>query len=64
MRLSSEAGTIGQEVIQHLQALLGADVRITLDIEADVPEGVPDRIVRIVAENARTLKFESFGFEE
>ncbi len=64
MRMSSEAGTIGQEVIQHLQALLGADVQITLDIEANVPEGVPDQIIRIVSENARTLKFESFGFEE
>jgi hypothetical protein len=64
MRLSSEAGTIGQEVVQHLQALLGADVQITLDIEADVPDGIPDQIVRIVSENARTLKFESFGVEE
>jgi len=64
MRLSSEAGTIGQEVVQHLQAILGADVRITLDIEADVTDGVPDQVVRIVSENARTLKFESFGFEE
>ena len=64
MRLSSKAGTIGQEVVQHLQALLGADVQITLDIEADVPDGVPDQVVRTVSENACTLKFESFGFEE
>lgn len=64
MRLSSEAGTIGQEVVQHLQALLGADVQITLDIEADVPDGVPDQVVRIVSENAKTLKFDNFGFEE
>ena len=64
MRLSSEAGTIGQEVVQHLQAILGADVKITIDIEADIPDGVPDQVVRIVSENARTLKFESFGFEE
>jgi len=64
MRLSSEAGTIGQEIVQHLEALLGADVQITLDIEADVPGGVPEQVIRIVSENARTLKFESFGFEE
>jgi len=64
MRLSSEAGTIGQEIVQHLQALLGADVQIILDIQADIPDGVPDQVVRIVSENARTLKFESFGFEE
>jgi len=64
MRLSSEAGTIGQEVVQHLQAILGADVKITLDIEADIPDGVPDQVVRVVSENARTLKFEAFGFED
>ena len=63
MRLSSEAGIIGQEVVQRLQAILGADVKITLDIEADIPDGVPDHVVRIVSENARTLKFENFGFE-
>lgn len=64
MRLASDAGTVGQEVVQHLEALLGSKVRITLDIEADIPDGVPDHIVRVVSENARTLKFESFGFEE
>jgi len=50
--------------MQHLQALLRANVQITLDIEANVPEGIPDQAVRIVPENAKTLKFESFGFEE
>jgi hypothetical protein len=64
MRMASEAGAIGQEVVQHLQALLGADVQITLDIEVDVPDGIPDHVVRIVSENAKTLKFENFGFEE
>jgi hypothetical protein len=59
-----QTGTIGHEVVQHLQAILGADVKITLDIEADIPDGVPDQIVRIISENARTLRFESFGFEE
>lgn len=64
LRMSSEAGTIGQEVIQHLEALLGANVEVTLEIEAKTPEGFPDNVVRIITENARTLKFKSFGFEE
>jgi len=62
--MASEAGTIGQEVVQHLQALLDADVQITLDIEVDVPDGIPDHVVRIVSENAKTLRFENFGFEK
>ena len=36
----------------------------TAKVWADIPDGVPDQIVRIISENARTLKFESFGFEE
>ncbi len=33
-------------------------------IEAEIPEGAPDNVVRTVTENSRTLKFESnSGFE-
>jgi hypothetical protein len=43
--------------------LVGAQVSVTIEIEADVPAGVPDHVVRTVTENARTLKFKSQGFE-
>ncbi len=36
---------------------------VTLEITAEVPDGVPDQVVRIVTENGRTLKFTSQGFE-
>jgi hypothetical protein len=64
LRISSEAGTIGQEVIQHLEALLDSGVEVTLEITAQSHQGFPDNVVRIVTENARTLKFDNFGFEE
>jgi hypothetical protein len=35
-----------------------------LEVEGDVPSGVPDHVVRAVTENATTLKFTSQGFEE
>ena len=63
MRLGSDAGKIAEEVISHLAALPGAKVKVTLDIEASLPEGVPDHVVRIVTENGRTLKFGEMGFE-
>ena len=34
-------------------------VTVTLEIEASVPGGVPDNVVRTVTENGRTLKFKS-----
>ncbi len=37
---------------------------LTLEIEAELPEGAPDNVVRTVTENARTLKFKTHGFEE
>jgi len=51
-------------VVQHLSGLVGADVEVTLEISARVPDGVPDNIVRTVTENCNTLHFSSYGFEE
>jgi hypothetical protein len=51
-------------VVQHLAGLLDAKVKITLEIEADMPSGAPENVVRTVTENCRTLKFDSQGFEE
>jgi hypothetical protein len=63
LRISGDVGTIAQEVIQHLAGLVGAKVTITLEIEARVPNGVPDGVVRTVSENCHTLKFRDQGFE-
>jgi len=43
---------------------MGANVEVRLEIQAYVPEGIPDRVVRIVMENGQVLKFEDRGFEE
>ena len=64
IRVGRDASTIAEEIIQQLAKLPGAQVEITLEIEADVPEGVPDDVVRTVTENGNTLKFTSQGFEE
>ena len=51
-------------MIAHLSSLIGAKVNVTLEIEAEVPAGAPDHVVRTVTENSRTLKFTSQGFEK
>jgi predicted AAA+ superfamily ATPase len=64
MRINRDAPAIANEVIQHLTALNGAKVKITLEIEAEIPEGVPDDVARTVIENCRTLKFNNQSFEQ
>ncbi|PWC91934.1 Swt1 family HEPN domain-containing protein [Azospirillum sp. TSO5] len=64
MRVGRDAGEIANEVISHLVAVVGAEVNVTLEIEAVLPSGASDHLVRTVTENCRTLKFTSQGFEE
>jgi hypothetical protein len=63
-RVGRDAGRIADEVIAHLLGLVGSSVKVTLEIEADVSSGVPENVVRTVTENSRTLKFNSYGFEQ
>jgi len=44
--------------------ILGAEVKVKLDIAAEVPEGFPESVVRTVSENCRVLGFDQQGFEE
>ena len=62
-RVGANAGQIAEEVIAHLVGLEGASVTVTLEIDATIPAGAPDNVVRIVTENGKTLKFASHGFE-
>jgi hypothetical protein len=63
MRAGRDAGKIAEEVIAHLVGQTGANVTVTIEIEAHLPAGVSDQVVRTVTENSRTLKFTSHGFE-
>ncbi|MBX7131086.1 MAG: DUF499 domain-containing protein [Fimbriimonadaceae bacterium] len=62
--LSTLAGNVSREVAQHLASVLGSEVRITIEVDAECGDGYADNVVRIVSENCRTLKFDSFDFEE
>jgi hypothetical protein len=50
-------------VIANLAGLMGTNIKVTLEIEAAIPNGAPEHVVRTVTENSRTLKFEDSGFE-
>jgi hypothetical protein len=34
-----------------------------MEIEATIPEGAPEHVMRTVTENGREMKFQSHGFE-
>src|SRR5205085_1653402 len=58
-RLSRDVDVIASSVVQHLAGLLDAKLTITVEIEAEIPSGAPDNVVRTVTENCRTLKFDT-----
>ncbi len=65
MRLGSDEmpERFAEEVIQHLSTLPGAVADVVLEIRVKVEGGIKEDIVRRVRENAKTLKFDSNGFE-
>jgi predicted AAA+ superfamily ATPase len=63
-RVGRDSSRIAEEVIAHLVGLVGSTVTVTLEVEAEIPAGAPDNVVRTVTENSRTLKFSQHGFEK
>ncbi|MDX2181398.1 MAG: Swt1 family HEPN domain-containing protein [Bryobacteraceae bacterium] len=64
-RVGRDASRVADEVITHLVGIIGSTVRVTLEIEADIPAGASDNVVRTVTENGRALKFAAnSGFEK
>ena len=57
-------GAVTEEVLQHLTTLPGAEVEVSAEISAKVPDGVGRTVRRIVEENCRTLRFRSHRFED
>ena len=63
-RYARDLTRVSQEIIQHLAAPEGVELEIRVEIAARNPDGYSDDRVRNVTGNARTLKFESYGFED
>jgi hypothetical protein len=54
---------IADEVLAHPLGLIGAAAQVTLESEVEMPSSAPDKVMRVVMENCRTLKFISQGFK-
>jgi hypothetical protein len=63
-RVGRDAGKIADEILSHLSTLPRATLKVSIEIEAELPEGAPEDVQRTVSENAGVLKFNSHGFEQ
>jgi len=43
-RVDRDAGRIADEVNAHLEGLVGSTVTVTLEIEANIPAGAPEKV--------------------
>ena len=62
-RVNRDVNNYVQEIIQHLMAVDGSEVELTLEVHVNAPNGIPSGTVRTVSENCRTLKVTNFGFD-
>ena len=63
VRVIKDAAQINDEVLLHMTTLPDVEVEVTMEIQIKAPGGIPERVVKIVGENARTLKI-AHGFEK
>jgi hypothetical protein len=49
---------------QHLTRLEGAQIEVSLEIQAYIPQGAPDEVVRTITENLKTLEITGCSFEK
>lgn len=62
-RVMRDAGTISEEIIVHLHAIVDSSVTVKIEIIAETPDGFSETVVRTVTENCNALKFDAQGFE-
>jgi hypothetical protein len=58
------AGDLSREVAQQLAKVVGSEVEIVVEVIAEADGGFSEDVRRAVSENCRTLKFDSFDFED
>ena len=64
IRVNKDVSRLMDEVINHVMLVDGANVRIKLEVEADMPNGTPVPTVRTVTENCRTLHVAEYQFDD
>ncbi|MGT2463366.1 DUF499 domain-containing protein [Sinomonas atrocyanea] len=63
-RIAMDFKNVAEEVISHLRGNADGELVVRIEVEATSETGFDEGTVRTVSENASTLKFDQFGFEE
>lgn len=62
-RWTRSVADIAEAIVDQLAKAEASKVTITIEVEADAPDGFDDRTQRTIAENASVLKFNTSDFE-
>jgi hypothetical protein len=62
-RPTPTVSNIAQSILSELDRVRGTTITLTLDIDAEAPDGFPDDVVEVVRDNAGSLRITDFGFE-
>ena len=60
-RASLQMSSFMEEVMSYLQALPGAQIEMTLEVQVNAASGIDEQTARIVLENSAALKVEKPG---
>lgn len=63
IRVNRDVSKLVDEIVSHVSSLPGAEVKLKLEVNIEVNDGIGPSIVRAVSENCNTLKIRDFGFE-
>lgn len=63
-RFGRDLTRLSQEILQPLTSVEGAQIHISVEIHAEHPDGFAEDKVRIISENAHTLRFDQSAFED
>jgi len=62
-RVAKHFGQVMEGIIEPLQMLANAKVKVRVEIEAEAPDGIDENLKRTLLENANTLKFKTKDLE-
>lgn len=64
MQPTGQVSAIAQQILTHFNGVMGANVRVTLEIAVETPDAIPDQMVDAVQAKAATLHFATSEFDE